>query len=583
MIIGISLTIIVNNNSGTYNAKIEYIDHWTVTDQAGHTFETGRTYNDDRPFNEDFIIVSKLPSAIWYDSVLCFMNRSNVRVFINGELRKEFDRIRDTGIAGGSMKEFYITIPLSASDAGGELKIERSKTDWNPIVCPEAFITSSDGVYDYMLGKYGAAFAMDVILFVTALIATIIGIVLRIWKKHTIYMLYGALGILDVACWLLSVSQFTPFITRIYYVDGLMGFIFCMMMPFALLIYINSIQKERYNICHTTLYIISIVSFILWTALHFTGIRSFQSSLVYIDTILGLTGFCVLVTLVLDIRNGHIKEYPYTAAGFLIFLIMSIVEIIMLIFFPDHSNETPVLIGLMFLLILVVIQQIDDIRKVRDHLESEIKNKNAENEQMLIHIVETLAGTIDAKDAYTNGHSSRVADYAKEIARRFGYSETEQDDIFMMGLLHDIGKIGIPDAVINKPGKLTDEEYDIIKKHPIMGSKILANIKEKPELATGARWHHEKYGGGGYPDGIKGDQIPEQARIIAVADAYDAMTSCRSYRKSLPQEKVRKEIENGRGTQFDPVFADIMLEMINEDKDYKMREPAGEPPVPISR
>ena len=583
MIIGISLTIIVNNNSGTYNAKIEYIDHWTVTDQAGHTFETGRTYNDDRAFNEDFIIVSKLPSAIWHDSVLCFMNRSNVRVFINGELRKEFDRIRDTGIAGGSMKEFYITIPLSASDAGGELKIERSKTDWNPIVCPEAFITSSDGVYDYMLGKYGAAFAMDVILFVTALIATIIGIVLRIWKKHTIYMLYGALGILDVACWLLSVSQFTPFITRIYYVDGLMGFIFCMMMPFALLIYINSIQKERYNICHTTLYIISIVSFILWTALHFTGIRSFQSSLVYIDTILGLTGFCVLVTLVLDIRNGHIKEYPYTAAGFLIFLIMSIVEIIMLIFFPDHSNETPVLIGLMFLLILVVIQQIDDIRKVRDHLESEIKNKNAENEQMLIHIVETLAGTIDAKDAYTNGHSSRVADYAKEIARRFGYSETEQDDIFMMGLLHDIGKIGIPDAVINKPGKLTDEEYDIIKKHPIMGSKILANIKEKPELATGARWHHEKYGGGGYPDGIKGDQIPEQARIIAVADAYDAMTSCRSYRKSLPQEKVRKEIENGRGTQFDPVFADIMLEMINEDKDYKMREPAGEPPVPISR
>ncbi len=583
MIIGISLTIIVNNNSGTYNAKIEYIDHWTVTDQAGHTFETGRTYNDDRAFNEDFIIVSKLPSAIWHDSVLCFMNRSNVRVFINGELRKEFDRIRDTGIAGGSMKEFYITIPLSASDAGGELKIERSKTDWNPIVCPEAFITSSDGVYDYMLGKYGAAFAMDVILFVTALIATIIGIVLRIWKKHTIYMLYGALGILDVACWLLSVSQFTPFITRIYYVDGLMGFIFCMMMPFALLIYINSIQKERYNICHTTLYIISIVSFILWTVLHFTGIRSFQSSLVYIDTILGLTGFCVLVTLVLDIKNGHIKEYPYTAAGFLIFLIMSIVEIIMLIFFPDHSNETPVLIGLMFLLILVVIQQIDDIRKVRDHLESEIKNKNAENEQMLIHIVETLAGTIDAKDAYTNGHSSRVADYAKEIARRFGYSETEQDDIFMMGLLHDIGKIGIPDAVINKPGKLTDEEYDIIKKHPIMGSKILANIKEKPELATGARWHHEKYGGGGYPDGIKGDQIPEQARIIAVADAYDAMTSCRSYRKSLPQEKVRKEIENGRGTQFDPVFADIMLEMINEDKDYKMREPAGEPPVPISR
>ena len=142
----------------------------------------------------------------------------------------------------------------------------------------------------------------------------------------------------------------------------------------------------------------------------------------------------------------------------------------------------------------------------------------------------------------------------------------------MMGLLHDIGKIGVPDAVINKPGRLTDEEYDIIKKHPVMGATILENIKEKRELAIGARSHHEKYGGGGYPDGIKGEEIPEQAMIIAVADAYDAMTSYRSYRDPMPQEKVISEIEKGKGTQFDPQFADIMLEMMNEDKKYDLRE-----------
>ena len=142
----------------------------------------------------------------------------------------------------------------------------------------------------------------------------------------------------------------------------------------------------------------------------------------------------------------------------------------------------------------------------------------------------------------------------------------------MMGLLHDIGKIGVPDAVINKPGRLTDEEYDIIKKHPVMGATILENIKEKRELAIGARSHHEKYGGGGYPDGIKGEEIPEQARIIAVADAYDAMTSYRSYHDPMPQEKVRSEIEKGKGTQFDTQFADIMLEMMNEDKKYDLRE-----------
>ena len=189
-----------------------------------------------------------------------------------------------------------------------------------------------------------------------------------------------------------------------------------------------------------------------------------------------------------------------------------------------------------------------------------------------MHVVHSLADAIDAKDTYTNGHSGRVAKYSKEIARRYGYSEKAQGDIYMMGLLHDVGKIGVPDAVINKPAKLTDEEFAMIKNHPAMGSRILKNIKEMPALATGARWHHEKYGGGGYPDGLSGNDIPEEARIIAVADAYDAMSSRRSYRDVLPQEVVRGEIEKGKGTQFDPKFADIMLSMIDEDTEYTMKE-----------
>ena len=142
----------------------------------------------------------------------------------------------------------------------------------------------------------------------------------------------------------------------------------------------------------------------------------------------------------------------------------------------------------------------------------------------------------------------------------------------MMGLLHDVGKIGVPSAVINKPERLTDEEFEMIKSHPVTGAKILANISEKPELVTGARWHHERYDGTGYPDGLKGEEIPEQARIIAVADAYDAMTSNRSYRTLMPQEAVTAELEKGKGVQFDPRFAAIMLEMIAEDKDYRLRE-----------
>lgn len=218
------------------------------------------------------------------------------------------------------------------------------------------------------------------------------------------------------------------------------------------------------------------------------------------------------------------------------------------------------------------VRHIIDLIRLQRNLESEVEKKTQENEKLSLHIVQSLAAAIDAKDTYTNGHSLRVAQYSREIAHRFGYSKKQQDEIYMMGLLHDVGKIGVPDAVINKPNKLTEKEFELIKEHPVKGASILKNIKEMPKLSCGARWHHERYGGGGYPDGLVGTDIPEEARIIAVADSYDAMTSKRSYRDALPQEVVRSEIEKGKGTQFDPVFADIMLQMIDEDTEYKMRE-----------
>ncbi|MCR4946253.1 MAG: response regulator [Lachnospiraceae bacterium] len=218
------------------------------------------------------------------------------------------------------------------------------------------------------------------------------------------------------------------------------------------------------------------------------------------------------------------------------------------------------------------VRHIIDLVALQRNLSDEVSKKTRENEALSIQVVLAIADAIDAKDTYTNGHSRRVADYARMIAARYGYDSDKQSDIYMMGLLHDVGKIGVPDAVINKPDRLNDEEFSLIKEHPVMGARILENIKAMPQLVIGARWHHEKFAGGGYPDGISGFDIPEQARIIAVADAYDAMTSRRSYRNALPQEKVRAEIAKGSGTQFDPAFADIMLRMIDEDKDYKLRE-----------
>lgn len=217
-------------------------------------------------------------------------------------------------------------------------------------------------------------------------------------------------------------------------------------------------------------------------------------------------------------------------------------------------------------------KRIIEMVRLQRNLAEEVERKTKENENLFLHVVKSLADAIDAKDSYTNGHSGRVAEYSREIAKRYGYTLKEQSDIYMMGLLHDVGKIGIRDEVINKPGKLTDEEFEEIKKHPVIGSQILSNIQEMPSLATGARWHHERYDGTGYPDGLVGNDIPEAARIIAVADAYDAMTSYRSYRDVISQDKVRSEFVRCSGTQFDPRFADIMIKMIDEDVEFKMRE-----------
>lgn len=214
----------------------------------------------------------------------------------------------------------------------------------------------------------------------------------------------------------------------------------------------------------------------------------------------------------------------------------------------------------------------EELTLLKESLEDEVERKTQENERLSLHVVQTLAEAIDAKDSYTKGHSGRVAQYAMEIAKRAGYTKKQQRDIYMMGLLHDVGKIGVPDAVIAKPGRLSDEEFAEIKKHPALGHKILAKIQEMPKLSIGARWHHERYDGHGYPDGIRGQDIPEEARIIAVADAYDAMTSNRSYRQSMPQSAVREQLVKGKGTQFDPRFADIMIQMIDEDTGYAMHE-----------
>jgi putative two-component system response regulator len=193
------------------------------------------------------------------------------------------------------------------------------------------------------------------------------------------------------------------------------------------------------------------------------------------------------------------------------------------------------------------------------NLEEKVKVQAGKIRDSFMNAVTALALALDAKDEYTSGHSGRVSEISVIIARELGMQDNALEDVKLAGLIHDIGKIGVKEAVLNKPGALTAEEFEHIKTHPVIGERILKPIVEEKEILDMVRMHHERFDGKGYPDGLSGDQIPLGASIMALADAYDAMTSDRPYRKSLGVSVAIEEIKKGSGTQFAPDVVEAFL------------------------
>ncbi|MHB0866166.1 MAG: HD domain-containing phosphohydrolase [Thermoleophilia bacterium] len=205
-----------------------------------------------------------------------------------------------------------------------------------------------------------------------------------------------------------------------------------------------------------------------------------------------------------------------------------------------------------------------DNREYRNHLERKVEEQTEEIRNTYVGAVKSLAQALEAKDPYTNGHSIRVTEVTVTLAQELGLDHEMLEQVRLAGLVHDIGKIGVPEVVLHKSGKLTDEEFEFIKSHPAAGEKILSPvIKDKTVLGM-VRHHHERFGGGGYPGGLVGEDIPLGARLMAVSDAYDAMTSTRPYRGAMTPEKARAQLLSNRGSQFDPELVDLFIRV--EDK-----------------
>lgn len=203
----------------------------------------------------------------------------------------------------------------------------------------------------------------------------------------------------------------------------------------------------------------------------------------------------------------------------------------------------------------------------------EIAEKNRELREAYIQTIRALAEAVDAKDSYTRGHSERVGVYASKIARELDFPKPMIERVYIAGLLHDVGKIGVRDAVITKPDKLTDAEYDEIKRHPEIGARILEPVRFLADVVPCVRHHHEWFDGSvrGYPSRLRGDEIPIASRVILVADTVEAMTSDRPYRKGLPLEQVTREIRKFSGSQFDPVCANAFLRILEREGERFLR------------
>ena len=240
------------------------------------------------------------------------------------------------------------------------------------------------------------------------------------------------------------------------------------------------------------------------------------------------------------------------------------VDLVLEYSFNRHLSREPlfrVSIGLIVICLMALIITVVTSAQIRQY-----KERHERDNEIINEAIETFTGFIDAKDPYTNGHSKRVALYTRRIAEAMGYEGEELDRIYYVALLHDCGKIGVPDSILGKPGRLTDEEFQVIKSHTVRGGEILKAFKSLENVGEGALYHHEKYNGKGYPEGKSGKSIPLIARMICVADSYDAMNSDRCYRRKLTKEQIIAELEKEKGQQFDPEITEIALRLIRENQ-----------------
>lgn len=517
------------------------------------------------PAEETMTILTTLPLDYAENSLAIRSSLQNIRFYIDGELREEYDT-SDTRLIGKNTASGYVFCTTSEADAGKEVRIElQSNTEKYSGVVNAVYCGDRTEIWEYLFQTYGMETVVASFLLFAGIITIVFSIALSIVYQMKFDMEYLGWCVLVAAVWMLGESKIRQLLVPNPTALSSLCFVMILLCPVPISYYVDTLQEGRHKKAFAVIEDLAFLNLIICSALHITGYADYIETLPIAQAAIGVTVFLVVATFIWDLRRGY-RIDGYAAAGIIVALTAVVIETASVYFVVSISGVF-IGSGMIILLILCLIRTIRNIWKMESNKQKKEMDKHREQlEEISLQLMQTLSTTIEAKDEYTRGHSYRVAEYSALIARELNWDEDEIRNLKNAAYLHDIGKIGIPDNILNKPVKLTDEELGVIKEHTVIGAEILKNITLIDHVKEAARSHHERYDGRGYPDGLKGEEIPLYARIIAVADSFDAMKSRRIYRSPLDDQVVYNEIFQNRGTQFDPELADIFLKLLDEER-----------------
>ena len=550
----------VNSDSMIYTGTFT----WEKSDGTSEEITVPGRY--DLPVGETMVLTTRLPEDYHENTMAIRSSLQDVKFYINGTLRASYNT-SETRLAGKNSASRYIFCETSEADAGKELRIELTTHTYNYSgVVNTVLCGDKTDIWLTILNQYGPATYIAIFIFFTGLVTILFSLALGMIYHSSFDMEYLGWCMIMGGVWMMGESKLRQILVPNASALGSLCFVMILLCPIPILLYADSIQKQLHRRLYTILGGLALLDFAVCSILTFFGIADYMETLPIGQIILCSILVVVFIHLFIYMRSSNRKSDRLLLLGLLASIICISIEAIS-VYFVTSISGLFIGIGMIILLFVNIIRTLRNLQDMELHRQKiEVEKSKQQTERISLQMMQTLATTIEAKDEYTRGHSYRVAEYAALIAKELGWSQDEIINLKHAAHLHDIGKIGIPDSVLNKPTQLTEDEDNLLKKHTIIGAEILKDVTLIPHVVEVTRNHHEHYDGSGYPDGLAGTEIPIYARIIAVADCYDAMNSRRIYRNALSQDEIYEEILKNKGTQFDPEIADIFLTLLTENQ-----------------